>query len=131
MNPKKKPKFLRSSSSAYVRLGEKWRRPRGIHSKLKLKQLGKGFIPSPGYGAPRALKFKHPSGLLETLVSNQNDLLKMNPKTHAARISASVGNKKKFEILKKAEELKLRVLNPPKMKRKLEKLKTEKNKEAK
>ena len=114
MNPRKKPKFIRQSGHAYVRLGDKWRRPRGTHSKLKIKQKGKGFIPNPGYGAPRALRYKHPSGLHEVLVYNLQEVQKINPKTHAGRIAASVGKRKKFEILKKAEELKIRILNPPK-----------------
>ena len=111
MNPRKKPKFLRQSAVAYVRLGNKWRRPRGTTSKLRLKQKGKGFIPQPGYGAPKALRYKHPSGLYEVLVHNLAELQKIDPKTHAARIAASVGKKKRNEIVKKAEELKVKVLN--------------------
>jgi len=111
MNPRKKPKFIRQSGNEYVRLGDKWRKPRGTTSKLRLKQKGKGFIPQPGYGAPRKLRYKHPSGLYEILVHNLTELQKINPKTHAARIAAGVGKRKRVEILKKAEEMKMKVLN--------------------
>jgi len=36
----------------------------------------------------------------------------LDPKTHAVRIAAQVGKKKKMEIMKKAEELGIKVLNP-------------------
>jgi len=112
MNPRKKPKFIRQSGQEYVRLGNKWRRPRGVHSKLKIKERGKGFIPNPGYGAPRQLRFKHPSGLYEVLVHNLAELQKLDAKMQAARIAASVGRKKKADIMKKAEELRIKILNP-------------------
>jgi large subunit ribosomal protein L32e len=112
MNPRKKPKFLRQSAKAYKRLGSKWRRPRGIHSKLRRHEKGKGFIPSPGYGAPKKLRGLHPSGFKEVLVSNLNDLLKVDAKKEAVKIAHTVGKKKRSKILKKAEELKIKVLNP-------------------
>jgi len=130
MNPRKKPKFIRQSGTAYVRLGEKWRRPRGTHSKLRIKERGKGFIPQPGYGAPRALRYKHPSGLYEVLVHNLSELQKVDPKTHAARIAASVGTRKKSEIMKRAEEMKIKILNPARIVTKIPK-KIEKSKEKK
>ncbi len=111
-NPRKLPKFLRQSWQAYKRLGKKWRRPRGIHSKLRRKERGKGFIPKPGYGAPKSLKWLHPSGMKEVLVFNVNDLQKIDSKTEAVKIAHAVGKRKRAEILKKAEEKKIKVLNP-------------------
>jgi large subunit ribosomal protein L32e len=112
MNPRKKPKFLRQSSTAYKRLGKKWRKPRGVHSKVRRHEKSKGSAPSVGYRAPRELRGLHPSGFREVLVSNVNDLGKIDSKTQAAKISHAVGEKKRQEILKKAEELKIKVLNP-------------------
>lgn len=123
MNPRKKPKFIRQSGHAYVRLGNKWRHPRGTHSKLKIKQKGKGFIPNPGYGAPRALRYKHPSGLYEILIHNLQELQGIDAKTYAGRIASGVGTRKKNEIMKKAEEMKIRILNPPKVAAKVPKQK--------
>jgi large subunit ribosomal protein L32e len=89
----------------------KWRKPRGVHSKLRRKEKGKGFHPNVGWGAPRILKWLHPSGLKEFLVSNAKQLEKINPEKEAVRISHSVGKKKRMVILKKADEMKIRVLN--------------------
>ncbi|MFH0711190.1 MAG: 50S ribosomal protein L32e [Candidatus Aenigmatarchaeota archaeon] len=111
MNPRKKPKFLRSSAHAYKRIGMKWRKPRGVHSKLRRKEKGKGFHPNPGWGSPKNLKGLHPSGLKEVFVSNIKDMLKINPEKDAARISHTIGKKKRIVILKEAEEKKIRVLN--------------------
>jgi large subunit ribosomal protein L32e len=111
-NPRKKPKFLRQSSIAYVRLGKKWRRPRGIHSKLRRHEAGKGFIPSPGYRAPILLRGLHPSGFREVIVSNLTDLEKVDAKTEAIKISATVGKKKRGAIVEKANQLKIKILNP-------------------
>lgn len=110
---RKKPKFLRPTRKAYRRLRNvKWRRPKGLHSKLKDKEKSKGKMPSPGYGKSKELRYLHPSGLKEVLVYNVKEIEKINPEKEAIRISGKVGKKKKVEILKKAEELKIKVLNP-------------------
>ncbi len=111
-NPKKVPKFLRQSWQAYKRLGKKWRRPQGWQSKLRRGERDKGYIPSPGYGAPRNLKGLHPSGKREVLVFNINDLKKVDKEKDAVKIAHTVGKRKRTDVLKKAEELKIKVLNP-------------------
>ena len=112
VNPRKKPKFTRWLSQSYRRIKTSWRRPRGVHSKVRIRKKGKIKMPSIGYRAPRTLRYLHPSGLREVLVHNLKELEKIDPKVEAARISHSVGKKKRKELLKKAEELKIKVLNP-------------------
>jgi len=111
MNPRKKPNFVRQLGNEYATLHGKWRAPRGSTSKLRRKEKSHGKQPSIGYGAPRILRFLHPSGLKEVLVHNVNELQKVDAKS-AAKIAGSVGRKKRIEILKKAEEMKVRILNP-------------------
>ncbi|HKZ45412.1 MAG TPA: 50S ribosomal protein L32e [archaeon] len=111
MKTKKRPKFLRFGAKAYKRLGKKWRRARGYHSKQRRHEKSKGSIPSPSYGAQKELRFLHPSGFKEVLVFNMKDLGKIDPKKEAARLSHSIGKKKRVEIVKKAEEMKIKVLN--------------------
>jgi large subunit ribosomal protein L32e len=112
MNPRKKPKFRRWLSQTYRRVKKSWRRPRGSQSKVRKRIKGKIKMPSVGYGAPKKLRFLHPSGLKEILVSNLKDLEKVDPKKEAIRISAKVGKKKRAEILEKAKKMKIKVLNP-------------------
>ncbi len=109
---RKKPDFLRQNWFRFPRLGEKWRRPKGRHSKLRKHEKNRGFLPKPGYGSPALVRGLHPSGLKEVRVFNAKELENLDPKQHAVRIASQVGRKKRMEIMKKAQELGLKVLNP-------------------
>ena len=113
MNPKKKPNFRRQLGIKYVRLHGTWRAPRGMTSKLRRKEKSHGKQPTIGYGAPRQMRFLHPSGLREVVVHNVQELSRLDAKS-AAKIASGVGKRKRIEIQKKAEELKIRILNPKK-----------------
>lgn len=109
---RKKPKFRRQEWFRFKRLGEKWRKPRGLDSKMRLGRSGKPTVPSIGYKLPKKVRGLHPSGLAEVIVSSPNDLEKVDPTKQAARIASSVGAKKREIITKRAQELKIKVLNP-------------------
>ena len=111
MNPRKKPEFNRHGAYA-KRVSKSWRRPRGRDNKMRIKEKAKGKRPSVGFGAPKDLKGLHPSGFKEVMVANVNDLMKINKDKEAARIISKVGKKKKVEIVNKAKELGIKVLNP-------------------
>lgn len=109
---KKKPHFHRQQSHIYKRVSRSgWRRPMGKDSKQKRKEKSRGKRPNVGYGQPREIRYLHPSGFLEKRVFNVNDLAGLDSKKHAIRISSSVGKMKRLEIIKKAQEMKLKVLN--------------------
>ncbi|MBU3905335.1 MAG: 50S ribosomal protein L32e [Nanoarchaeota archaeon] len=134
---RKKPTFRRQNAGIFLRIGEKWRKPRGVSSKLRRHKHKRGKLPNPGYSSPVAVRFLHPCGLAEVSVSNINDLVAIDNKIQCARIAAKVGNKKRIDIQKKAEELKIKVLNVRKieLKKKVKKVmkeevKVEKKNEA-
>jgi large subunit ribosomal protein L32e len=54
----------------------------------------------------------HPTGFEEKLVYNIKDLASINPQKQACRIASSVGTKKRLDMMKKAGEMKVKVLNP-------------------
>lgn len=81
------------------KLKKKWIRPRGIHNKLRLRKGGHQKIPSIGYKKKGQIKF--------CLIKNMKDLENINSPVIIARI----GLKKKIQLLKKAQELNLKVLN--------------------
>ncbi len=87
---------------------QKWRYPRGIDIKLRRDD---GAMPSTGYQTNNLIKFLHPSGFEEVLVFNSNQLNAVNKELQAIRIASAVGRKKRIEIVKKAKELDVRVLN--------------------
>ncbi len=111
MNTRKLPKFVRQSATAYSRLGKKWRKPRGKQSKLREKQKSHGSWPTVGYGAPKQLRYLHPSNFREMLVHSIKELEKIDAKTYAIKIAHTVGRKKREEIVKKAKELSMKILN--------------------
>ena len=111
VNPRKKPKFLRQLKESVKRLKGKWRKPKGHQSKMRKHKKGKRRVVRIGWGAPKCLKFKHPSGYYEVLIRNLKDLEKVDPKTQAIRIARTIGKRKKELIIQKAKELGIKILN--------------------
>ncbi len=108
----KRPKFRRQEWFRYKRLGTAWRKPRGKHSKMREHKGYRPPVVDSGYRGPKKVRGLHPSGFKEVLVYNVKDLEKVDPEREAIRIASRVGVKKRTVIEKKAEELKIRVLNP-------------------
>lgn len=130
MKKKRLPKFRRQEWSRFKRLGEKWRKPRGRDSKMRVRERGKPSLVSIGYRSPRVARGVHPSGLAEVLVSGPRDLEGIDARKQAVRIASSVGGRKREQIIVKARELNLRVLNPGVKKPEVEKRETEPKEEA-
>lgn len=107
----KRVKFYRQEWFRFSRLGQKWRRPRGIHSKMRRHYKYRPNVVSIGYRGPRDVRGYHPSGFKEVLIWNPEDLDRINPATEAVRIGGSVGAKKRTAIQAKADTLGIRVLN--------------------
>lgn len=119
-----KPRFHRQYSQTRIaikRNKNKWRRPDGMYSGQAMGFKFKGAVPQAGYGQPKAIRFKHPCGLYETLITHASQLDAINPKTHAVRLSATMGARKRIEVIKLANEKKIKVLNPTRVKRKIKK----------
>ena len=129
-----KPRFHRQYSQTRIaikRTKNKWRRPDGMYSGQAMGFKFKGAVPQAGYGQPKAIRFKHPCGLYETLITHAAQLEAVNPKTHAIRLSATMGARKRIEIIKLANEKKIKVLNPTRVKRKIKKAADKTAKKAK
>lgn len=107
---KRKPEFNRCDSHKKKKLSPSWRRPRGLHNKLRQQIAAKGKLVKAGYGSPRGVRGYHPCGMKEVLVKNPDDL--KNAEGCAVRIAATVGMKKRDEIEAMAREMNLKVLNP-------------------
>jgi|SRR3989344_3923230 len=107
-------KFLRQDWERHSRIGkgrkklQKWRRPRGRHSKIRRKRFG--------YPIKVMIGFKQDvsqAGLIEglkpSLVYNIQEISKLT-KNSIAIIAARVGAKKRIELLKKAHDLGIKVV---------------------
>ena len=111
VNTRSKPAFKRWMSQAYSRVSSSWRKPRGRQSKIRIRQAGKIRMPAIGWGARVEMRGFHPSGMREVIVRTPKDLSSVDAKTQAVKIAHTVGMKKRGEIVKKAQEMKLKVLN--------------------
>ncbi len=103
--------FLRQEWFRYSRLGEKWRKPRGLHSKMRRHYSYRPNVVSIGYRGPAKVRGLHSSGFQEIMVYNPDQLDNVDPKTQAVRVGSSVGFKKRQAIEAKADEMGIRVLN--------------------
>ncbi len=106
-----RPAFKRQEWFRYQKLGEAWRRPKGIHSKMRRGMKRRPPMVEIGYRGPALVRDLHPSGFEEVLVYNVEGLENIDPKTQAARIGGTVGVKKRITIENRAKELGIRVLN--------------------
>ena len=112
---RKKPEFVRIDQWRYKRIEDSgWRNQRTLDNKIRRKRKGYSRPVEVGYRKPAAVRGLHPSGFVEVLVNNVEELSKLDPKVHAVRIGRTVGLKKRLEIVKKARELGFYVLNPGK-----------------
>ena len=115
LNKKRKPKFNVMNLGFFKSVKARWRKPRGIDNKKRIRKKFAGASPHIGYRNPILLRSLHPLGKEEVLVKTISNL--DNIKDKLVRISATVGGRKKLLILEKAKQLKLEVLNPAAKKR--------------
>lgn len=111
----KRPKFIRQESWRYDRLAENWRKPKGKDNKMRKQVSGVPPIVKVGYRGPRIARGLHPSGYTDNVVHNVAELASLNPKKDAARLGHTVGRRKRIEMIAKATELGIKVLNAGKL----------------
>ena len=107
----KKPHFKRQDWHKKARLKPVWRKPKGMDSKLRRHMHGHGHLPTTGYRSPLLVRGMHKSGLIPMLVASPLQLDHINGKTHGIIIAATVGNRKRVELITKAQSKSIRVLN--------------------
>lgn len=108
---RKKPLFIRQDVHKKKRLGFKWRKPRGLHSKVRRGLKGYRKRVSKGYKSPSLIKGIHHSGLKMVVVSSIKDIEKIKKDEEGIIIKKDVGLKKKIGIVKKSIEKSIKILN--------------------
>ena len=103
--------FKRDGYGKKRQLSDSWRKPKGQHNKQREQKKAKGVLPKPGFGSPIAVRGMHPSGFFEVLISSVKELDGIDPKTHAIRIGATVGERTRVGLQEKAITEGFKVLN--------------------
>lgn len=101
----------RQNTHKNKRISTSYRRPRGKHSKQRLKLKSAPQMPEAGLRTPKDIRGLHPSGFEDVLVHRPEDLESLNSENDAARIASKVGGKKRSMIVEKADELDIKLLN--------------------
>ncbi len=106
--------YQRQDAMRFFKLGknrksiQKWRRPKGKHSKMR--RFRKGYPGRPNIGERTPYKEAgRINGQVPVIVYNVKDLASLNKNNVA--IIARVGAKNKIEIIKKASELNIKIVN--------------------
>jgi large subunit ribosomal protein L32e len=103
--------FKRDGYGKKRQLSDSWRKPRGQHNKQREQKKAKGALPKPGFGSPIVVRGMHPSGFFEVLLSSVKELEGIDPKTHAIRIGARVGERTRLGLQEKSLAAGFKVLN--------------------
>lgn len=106
----KKPDFKQQNFGRKKRISDRWRRPKGIQSKMRHKFKGYSIMVSKGWRSPVEVRGLDRHGYETVVVFNVQDVAKIE-KHQAIVISGNVGNKKRMEIIEKAEQLKVPIVN--------------------
>ena len=108
---KRRPIFIRQDFTFRNRVAYPvWRKPRGKHSKMRLKEGGKRARVKVGYGSPKTIKYLHVSGLPMVRVENASQLNNVS-KSQLVILSRTLGNKKRLMLLKAAKEKGIKFAN--------------------
>lgn len=109
---KKKPEFLRNDHHKKSSLGRKWRRPSGLHAKMRLLKKGYRRVVSQGYRSPVIVRGFHKKGKA-LICATLSDVEKAKAEGANVVIYGALGQKKRLELFKKAKELDLEIINVP------------------
>lgn len=107
---RKKPNFLRQDAHK-LHLPKNWRRPRGMHNKMRLGKKGHRVRVDSGYRSPNDARYLHKSNLIPILANNMKDLEKLDNSIHAVIMSGKLGLKKKIQLIEKCNSLNIKILN--------------------
>nr|CDS25698.1 60S ribosomal protein L32 [Hymenolepis microstoma] len=107
-------KWHRHQSDLFKRLGDKWRKPKGIDNRVRRRFKGQMRMPKIGYGTQARVRHIHPDGFRHVIINNVKELevLLMQHRTHAGVIARTISRKNRVKIVERARELNIKIVNP-------------------
>ena len=107
---RKKPAFVRQDAARYSRLANKWRKPKGRHSKMRLHKDGQPAVVRVGYGSDASTRGLI-RGLEPVYVSTVAEVELLDGAKQVAIIRSGVGTKKRVTIVEVAEKKNVTIAN--------------------
>ena len=120
---KRRPEFVMQDQHKRPDLQRRWRRPKGMHSKMRHGVWGRPASVNVGYRGPVAVRGLHDSGLIPVLVQNAEQVAGIDSKTQGA-IIAHVGGRKKTQILQACKQKGITIFNVKNVDQEIQKLAT-------
>jgi|GEM_PF-221344 Ribosomal protein L32E len=110
---RREPRWMSMDEWRFLRVAhrESWRRPKGNDNKIRLEIKGYPKRVKIGYGKPRLVRNLHPTGFKLVTVHRPEDVDKVDPTREAIVIGRTVGLRKRIEIVRRAIERGVRVIN--------------------
>lgn len=110
---KKTTTFDRFEQDRHIRLSRSWRRPRGIDCRVRRRYRGVLRTPKIGYGSNNKTKHLLSNYKKKFVVNNvqELDLLLTNNEKYCAEIAACIGAVKRIQIIRRADELGVKLTN--------------------
>jgi len=91
---------------------ERWRKPRGIDSKIRVEKKGHGATPKVGYKNHAAVRFARKDGTFEHLVHNEKELLAIaGDKTKVAVLAHGLSRRTWASLQMTAASKGIRIVN--------------------
>ena len=106
----KRPTFLKQKCKQKKRLANKWRKPRGSDSKIKVNKKDYPKKVKSGYRGPKEVRGLSRLGMKIINISNVKDLDNIKKDVEIVCI-AKVGQKNKIKIVKICQEKKINIIN--------------------
>ncbi|XP_054715051.1 60S ribosomal protein L32-like [Uloborus diversus] len=110
---KRVKKFIRHQSDRYDKIKPNWRKPRGIDNRVRRRFKGQCLMPNIGYGSNKKTRHILPNGFKKVTVRNVKELemLMMQNRRYCAEIQHAVSSRKRKQIVERAQQLAIRVIN--------------------
>ncbi len=107
-----RPRFMRQKGNLKKRISRSsYRAPKGLQSKMGDNKAGHRSQIKTGFGYPKAVRGLNRIGLTLIHVENVTVAQSVDPKTTSAIVSASLGQKKKIEVVRILVERKVAIQN--------------------
>jgi len=106
----RRPRFIRQDHHKKKKLSKKWRKPRGLHSKVGNKKMGYRITVSRGWRSPKQIRGFDKSGQKPVLIISTKDLEKVG-ENEVALLSSNLGLKKRIGLIKNAKKKGVKILN--------------------